>query len=489
MGKLGAVYAGSRLVGLARELAVAYALGTTVAADRVSGAFVIASAAGFVLGEAIFAGAVSRIGGTNDPAERARRYAQVFREATRVALISLVAYIALGSVATVALLDAWGAGFEDTILLAILLAPSVAAYVLSGAINARLTIERRFLLLNGVQVLYSAGAITLLLLTWTAGLDLKAQAVVAGWSLGNVAALGVLLALAKPEFAAGAGRAIQSVMRAGAPLAVGSALLVGQSVTNRAVAARLDTGDVAALGYADRLFLLPVGFVLAVVGPIVLGALTVAAADALEERPGADIADQLQLIAKVAVPVALGFAAVAPLAIPALFEYGAFTASSTDHTVEALNGLAAGLAAISMVLVLVRVLQATRRYRTLLVLTAGAAAGNLIASSVGAVLLGLGGVALGTSMVAAVTVWFGMEILGAKFGPEWRRHARRHATLPIVACTGTLTALVIAEELQWLSQTVRILALGGAAAVVGAVLLQGRALTRNRYGESRAEDS
>jgi putative peptidoglycan lipid II flippase len=348
-----------------------------------------------------------------------------------------------------------------------LLAPSVGAFVLSACVNGWLTIERRFVLLNGVQILYSVGAIGLLATVSLADVEIEAEAVVAGWSVGNLAALGVLLSLARPRRSARPSSDAAALLKIGAPLAIASGLLVAQSVTDRAVAARLDTGDVAALGYADRLFLLPIGFVLAVVGPIVLGSLTLAAASGSARTLGAMALRHCRFVLRIGIPVNLAFAALAPLAIPLIFQYGAFSDTSTDRTTEALDGLVIGLAATSMFLVLVRVLQAADRRRTLIRLAAAAALANLAMSVAGGLLLGLMGVTLATSATAAFAVLAGIESLGGHLGPQWRQQGRRLVTLPVLAVTIGLGLLLTAEHTGLLSRDIRLAMIGCAAVGLG----------------------
>jgi putative peptidoglycan lipid II flippase len=311
---LGGIYTSSRALGLAREIGIAYLFGTSLAADRLSAAFVVASLVSILGGEAFYAGSVRWLGGARpDPASAVSEpeYASLLAVGRRAAFVATGAFAVVGPLVTLFVLGGAG-GPLQAIVLTVALAPSVGASLLSACVNARLTLERRFLLLNAVQMLYSAGALVGIGIIALLGSDVGPLLVAVGWSAGNVAAAVVLYTRARPG--PRPQRSISmpglELLRMGLPIATAYSLVAVQGLTDRAVAARLGPGRVAALSYADRLFLLPVGFVIAALGPMVLGALV--AQRQRQERAETVALQQVRTVVASLVPLSLVFVAIAP---------------------------------------------------------------------------------------------------------------------------------------------------------------------------------
>ena len=333
---------------------------------------------GLVIGEAVFAGAVARIGGTRDTRERADIFGEVFRAAARLGLLVSLAYVILGSMATITLLGEWGGGQSGILLLSLLLVP-VRWRVRRHGRHQRMAHRRATVCAT------QRGAGSLLPrrdFAATPGVGVERgprgrgdrRGMVAWQCRGFGVARGAYEAPSTPRNRCSR---LHTLLRVGAPLAIGTALMVTQSITNRAVAARLDTGDVAALGYADRLFLLPVGFVLAVVGPRYLGGLTTAAVTGSGDRLGRVALDQLRWLSSVLVAsdsrVRCDSAAGGPNALRVRSLYRNFDHQHGCGCERPSRRRRGGLDAPRAY----RVLQATARYRQLIRLTAIAAAVNL----------------------------------------------------------------------------------------------------------------
>ncbi len=255
----------------------------------------------------------------------------------------------------------------------------------------------------------------------------------------------------------------------GVPVSIAYALVAVQGLTDQSVASRLGTGDVAALAYANRLFLLPIGFVIAAFGPMVLGTLTVARDDT-PTSVAETAAAQLRLIARVLAPISIAFVAIAPFLVTALFNYGAFTANSVERTVAAVDGYAVGLSATSISLLFFRAMQAVAPLRMLVLIAGGAAllnAGLCIAFSFW---LGLYGITLATSIVAGLTVVGQVVVLGAALGPEWTKEVLGSSVLMVMVACLISGGLVAAEHADLVSTEAR-LAIGLVATLAGISLL------------------
>jgi putative peptidoglycan lipid II flippase len=444
---LAGIYAASRLLGLVREIGIAFFFGTSVAADRFSAAFVVAGLASIVVGEALYAGAVRWLGG--ETAERSAafteaRYAALLAVAYRTALAATAAFALLGPVVTLLVL-----GRRDdpgpTIALSLALAPSVGASLFVACINARLTLERRFALLNAVTILYSAGALVGLGVIALLGSEAGPWLVAVGWSVGNLTAALLLYARARPTRAglSSPSASALGLLRIGLPLAAAFSLVAVQGLTDRAVAARLGTGSVAALSYADRLFLLPIGFVVAALGPMVLGSLVI-------ERQRTDritmvTLEQLRTLVTALIPLSFVFAAFAPQLVSLTFEYGQFDTRSRELTAAALDGFAVGIATVALSLVLFRMLQAVSQLREVVALSLIAVVLNAVLSIAGGLWIGLYGVTLSTSLVATVLVTLQVWRLSRSLADSWATEALQHAVLPAIACS-VLSIIVVTAD-------------------------------------------
>ena len=458
---LAGLYAASRLLGLVREIGIAFFFGTSTAADRFGAAFVVAGLASIVGGEALYAGSVRWL--SEGRLERSAiftesRYADLVAVGQRAAVAATAAFALLGPVVTLLVLgrlEHAGA----TIALTVALAPSVGASFLVACVNARLTLERRFALLNGAPILYSAGALVGLAVIVIIGSGVGPLPVAAGWSAGNVAAALALYARARPTQVKRNSLSASSlgVLRIGMPLAIAFSLVAVQGLTDRAVAARLGTGSVAALSYADRLFLLPIGFVIAAIGPMVLGALV--AERQSKQRIGTVAREQLRILVASVIPLGFLFAAVGPRLVSLVFQSGNFDARSAELTVAALDGLSVGIAAVALSLVLFRMMQAVSQLREIVVVSLGAVVLNAILSVAGAVWIGLYGVTLSTSLVALAVIGLQVMRLARPLGDAWAANAFKHAVFPTFVCSMLSIVVVAAYHRHLLGEFGRGLAL------------------------------
>ena len=467
---LAGVYASSRALGLVREIGIAFFFGTSVAADRLSAAFVVASLVSIIGGEAFYAGSVRWLGEARpDPpaAFSEARYANLVAVARSAALASTAAFLLVGPLATLVVLGN-GEGSTQAVALAAALAPSVGAALVSACINARLTLERRFVLMNGAQALYSVGALIGLAFIGLFGRGIGPLPVALGWSAGNVAAAVTLYARARPRPRRRDSEARAfALLRIGLPIAMAYSLVAIQSLTDRTVAARIGPGRVAALSYADRLFLLPVGFVIAALGPIVLGALV---AERQQDR-SVELAafHQLRTVVSFLVPLSLLFVACAPWLVSFVFESGHFNAQSRDLTVAALDGFSVGIAAVAVSLVLFRMMQAVSKLREIVIVSVFAVVLNAVSTVGGALWLGLYGVTLSTSLVAVALVVLQTVRLSVELGRRWATEALKCAVVPVAVCCAVSIVIVTANHRGALGDPPRAVVLVAAAAIAAAL--------------------
>jgi peptidoglycan biosynthesis protein MviN/MurJ (putative lipid II flippase) len=233
------------------------------------------------------------------------------------------------------------------------------------------------------------------------------------------------------------------------------------------VAARLGQGRVAALSYADRLFLLPIGFVIAALGPMVLGALVVGRGTKDLTRSANE---QLQTLVAAIVPLSLLFVALAPNLVSLVFESGNFNAHSRVITQQALDGFSVGIGAVAVSLVLFRAMQAVGRLRQIVFIAVAAVVFNAVTTVGAGIWLGLYGVTLSTSLVAIATVCLQTEGLVAEFGRPWSHRIYKSAVFPVIGCCAVSLTIVSISHAGVLEERGRVMVSVLATLVFGLLL-------------------
>ena len=440
---LGLVYASSRAFGLFREVGVAYFFGTSPAADGWSAAFAVSSLAVVLASQGTYAAAVRWLGQQSTAAGIGESYARLLPGVWKLAAVTTVLY-ALVAPAACMLILGHDASLRRSFELSLALAPTVGASMLAACANAKLTLEGRFVLINASQGLYSFGAACGLGVIYVVGRTVGPEPVALGWSLGNVAALAVVYHFANPRLRLGRGASVlPDVVRIGVPIAVAYSLISVQGLTDQAVAGHLASGDVAAISYADRLFLIPVGFVLTALGPVLLGALTIA------QRHGTDHVAQTAMgrfsrLSGVIAPCSVLFVGIAPYLVRYIYGYGAFAHTSSTTTIRALDGFSVGISAVAVSVLLFRAMQAVCPLRAVIVVTMLSVALNAVLSVTLAIPFGIYGDTLATSACALVTMQAQLVAVGRALGSDWAPQMRRSTTLPVIcACASALVIVTL----------------------------------------------
>jgi putative peptidoglycan lipid II flippase len=133
---------------------------------------------------------------------------------------------------------------------------------------------------------------------------------------------------------------------------------------NTSYASRLGAGSVSVLQYADRLMEFPTGLLGVALGTILLPSLSKASAEGDTVEYSALLDWGLRLTFLLALPSAVGLAALAEPLIAALFNYGAFTAAAVSAATAPLMAYAAGLLGIILVKILAPAFYARQDIRT-----------------------------------------------------------------------------------------------------------------------------
>jgi putative peptidoglycan lipid II flippase len=421
----------SRVLGLAREQLFAVLVG----ANRFSDAFVVAFRIPNLLRDLFAEGALSSAfvpafadAHRNRGADAAWRLAN-----TVVGLVLLVvgALTVLGVLLAGPLVHAIAPGLKEPALATVLtriMMPFLLLVSLSAVAMGMLNAQSRFTAPALAPALFNVGSLAVGFSLWLAGWP--PERAVVGWAfgtmLGGALQLGVQLpalrglgyrtrpALGRAALADPGLRRIGKLMAAAV---VGLSATQVNILVNTWFASR-EVGANSWLQYAFRLMQLPLG-VFGVAIATVAGA-GVAQRAAARDMPGVKgtLGSAMRLVAFLNVPSSVGLAVLARPIISLIFEHGRFGAGDTDATAQALLFYALGLYGYSAVKVFAPAFYALDERRVPVIGSVLGMISNVVLNVTLYPVLGFRGVALGTSVAAAVN--FGVLAIA------WRR---RHGGL------------------------------------------------------------
>ena len=176
-------------------------------------------------------------------------------------------------------------------------------------------------------------------------------------------------------------------------------------------------GAVAALYYANRLFQFPLGIVGAALAQASLPLLSAQALDASPAPLKASLVRLLRMTVCLAIPATVGLALLGDTIVRVLFERGEFTAYSTAITTQALVWYSLGLAAYMGVKILTNTCYALQDTRTPVRTAAVALCLNIGLNLALMRPMGVGGLALATSLSSACNFALLWRALWRRLGP------------------------------------------------------------------------
>jgi putative peptidoglycan lipid II flippase len=339
----------SRIAGFVRERALAHYLGNSAAAGAFRAALRIPNLLQNLLGEGVLSASFIPVyskllaEGLHDDASRAARAV-----GTLLALVASVVAL-LGVLTAPWLVELLAPGFDGevrdlTVELVRILFPGVALLVMSAWCLGVLNSHRRFFLSYVSPVVWNAALIvaviaggrrddTVIWLAWGAVIGSAAQFLV---QLPSV--FGLLRGL-RPSLAT-RDLGVRSTLRAFGPVLIGRGSVQLSAYLDQVLASFLGAGIVAAMGYAQILYLLPVS----------LFGMAISAAE-LPEMAGAEekiqerLRGSLRRVVFLVVPSAIAFVAIGGALVGLLFQTGKFGASDTRTVWIILAGSAIGLSA------------------------------------------------------------------------------------------------------------------------------------------------
>ena len=349
----------SRLAGLAREKLTGYYLGANLGAEAFRAALRIPNLLQNLLGEGVLSASFIPVharllaeGRDRDAGRLAGAVASLL--AMVAGVLVLVGVLFAGPITRV-IAPGFPPGtekFELTVTLVRILTPGVGFLVLSAWCLGVLNSHRRFFLSYVAPVVWNAAIIAALVTAGVSGLTETSVAVAMGWGVlaGGVlqfaiqlptvirlsSGLRVSLSTSVPG--------VREVGRAFAPIVAGRGVVQLSAYLDLLIASLLATGAVAALGYAQVLYLLPVS----------LFGMSVAAAE-LPELSSIDHEDRASVVERIeaglsrmgffVVPSAVAFVVLGDLVVGTLYEGGRFRPSDTVQVAVVLGAYGLGLLA------------------------------------------------------------------------------------------------------------------------------------------------
>ncbi|GAC1348352.1 MAG: murein biosynthesis integral membrane protein MurJ [Myxococcales bacterium] len=364
----------SRVAGLIRQRVFGHYLGTSDAADAYNAAFKIPNFLQNLLGEGVLSAsfipvfAALRAPGTPEGEREARKVASAV-----AGLLTLVTgvFALIGILLTPFLIDAIAPGFSGdkrllTIRLVQIFFPGIALLVLSAFCIGVLNSHHRFFLSYVAPVVWSAAVVSALVVGGE-GLHagqarlarIAAFGAVAGGALQLSVQLPVVIRLLGgvrpgglwPSLGRGSSQ-VREVVRNFVPVVAGRGVVQLSAYLDSFIASWLPSGAVAALAYAQTIYLLPISLFGMSVSAAALPSMSAAQgegdAPARREALRAQIARGLRNIAYPVIPSVVALFALGDVICAALFRTGQFGPDQVRYVSRILLGSTVGLLAATL---------------------------------------------------------------------------------------------------------------------------------------------
>jgi putative peptidoglycan lipid II flippase len=242
--------------------------------------------------------------------------------------------------------------------------------------------------------------------------------------------------------------ALREVLVLMGPGAIGLAAVQINVFVNTILATAEGTGAVSWLNYAFRLMYLPIGLFGLSIATAALPALSGQAARQQTAAMRQTLSRGLRMMLMLNVPATAGLIALAGPIVALLFQRGSFTPADTAATAAALTCYAPGLVGYSVVKIAVRTFYALRDSRTPVIVTGVSVLVNVALNVALAPAMGYRGLALGTALAALFNAGVLLWLLWTRLeGLEGRRLATAFVKITIAS---VVMAAAAATTEAWL---------------------------------------
>ena len=364
----------SRVLGLVRDIVIADHLGAAVDADAYVAAFKIPDLFMYLLAGGALASTFIPVFKEHLQLGKQKTAWQIFSIVATVTAVVAVLFVVIAEIWTPEFVRLLNPGYSAatvalTVPLTRIVLPAQIFFMLGGLFMGTLNAREQFLLPALAPSIYNLGiifgaAVLYPLGFGTAGLMWGA---LGGAFIGNFALQVLLVARTgghfKPNFAVLHPGAVK-VWKLMLPILLGVSLPNVDQIVNSYFASELSTGSQAALQYAVRLMLIPIGIFGQAMGIAILPTMSGQAAAGERKEFRLTVSKALRTILFVTIPAsALLFLLATPIVI-LLLQHGKFTAHDTPITAMALRFYSVGIFAWSAQAILTRGFYALQDTRT-----------------------------------------------------------------------------------------------------------------------------
>lgn len=453
----------SRIAGFVRDMLIAAMLGAGAVADAYVAAFLIPNLFRRLIGEGAFNAAYVPIF-TRRRAEGGQESAASFAGAALSLLVALGLLILLAAeFAMPAIIAIVAPGFvddarkfADAVAFGRILFPFVAVVLVAALFTGTLNAIGRYAVAAATPLILNLLLIAALLTAMAAGLGTGREAgFVLAWTLLAAGCLNLLI-VAVATWRAGwrirpTWPRLDPDIRRLMLIAMPGIAIIGSGPVNIVIAAQLSSGTPSAMAwlyFADRIFELPLGFVVASVGAVLLPAVARHLASGDVEAASAAESRALEFGLLITLPAAIALALLTQPIVSILYERGAFTAKDSEAVAAMLRALAFGLPAFALVKVFLPAFLAREDLKSP-ILAAGLGIAANIAVTL-ALIPQIGPVAAAIGVTASATVnALALGVMLLRRG-LFRPDALALKRLPRVLLASALTGLAVLLLADWL---------------------------------------
>ena len=251
---------------------------------------------------------------------------------------------------------------------------------------------------------------------------------------------------------AGSAEPVQRILTLMLPASLAVSVAQVSLVINTHIAARLETGSVSWLSYADRLMEFPTAMLGVALGTVLLPTLSKAYGAREVDKAHALVDWGLRLVVLLAVPASVGLWVLAEPLAAGLFHYGAFDQQDLQMTAWAMQSYAFGLLGLIAVKVLAPGFYAQQNVRTPVKIALVSLLVTQLLNLVTVPAFAHAGLALSTSLAAWVNAGLLLTFLvrrgGFSLGPGWGLLSAR-----VITAASGMGALLywLATPIDWAS--------------------------------------
>lgn len=389
LGVVSSSTAGSRVLGLARDILTAASLGIGMVNSAFLYAFTLPNLFRRLLGEGALTSALipSLVKAKTEGGDQA-----VFRLLNGVLsyLTVVLLLLALLGLGVFFLLPSLFPEVERIELVAeygMILFPYLILVCQAAAFAAFLQVFQRFALAALSPVWLNLSMLLCLVLAWLWVPEPEARAWWLCWAVlvGGVFQVALPVCQSwklgwRPQFHLGRDHDLMEVWKLFVPGLLGAAIFQINILVSRSLALAVEPGGVAYLYLANRLMELPLGLIAIAVSTVAFPAISVAFSRGEQGGAVARYRESVKLVLCLMIPSAVGLIILAEPIMRVLFLYGAVTEENLARTVPILQVFALGLPFYSLATLATRVFHAQRDTRTPVKVAALAFVLNLVGS-------------------------------------------------------------------------------------------------------------